>query len=158
MPLPNPSLSFSPFAILTAEEMNDLVENDQALSDGTALDIYNYQTDNANTVASFLDKNIKIQVGWGQMAGSGGSTISESVAFPENFTTVLGVLPGLTGVRGAVAANITELTTSYGAAAGYTVGASSITNTGFSVSMSRASGTFGATQYWGYSWIAWGMV
>lgn len=36
--LPTPSMSFSPFAILTAEEMNDLVENDQALAAGTGLD------------------------------------------------------------------------------------------------------------------------
>lgn len=37
MSLPNPSMSFSPFAILTADEMNDLVENDQALAAGTGL-------------------------------------------------------------------------------------------------------------------------
>ena len=37
MSLPNPSMSFSPFAILTAAEMNDLVENDQALAAGTGL-------------------------------------------------------------------------------------------------------------------------
>lgn len=38
MPLPNPSMSFSPFAILTAEEMNDLFENIEALQDGSAFD------------------------------------------------------------------------------------------------------------------------
>jgi len=37
MALPNPSMSFSPFAILTAEEMNDLVENIESLSTGTGL-------------------------------------------------------------------------------------------------------------------------
>lgn len=35
--LPNPSMSFSPFAILTAAELNDFVENDQALAAGTGL-------------------------------------------------------------------------------------------------------------------------
>jgi len=35
MALPNPSMAFIPFAILTADEMNDLVENDQALAAGT---------------------------------------------------------------------------------------------------------------------------
>lgn len=35
MALPNPSMSFSPFAILTAEEMNDLVENIESLASGT---------------------------------------------------------------------------------------------------------------------------
>lgn len=38
MSLPVPSMSFSPFAILTAEEMNDLVENIEALADGSGLD------------------------------------------------------------------------------------------------------------------------
>lgn len=38
MSLPNPNLSFSPFAILTAEELNDLVDNIEALADGSGLD------------------------------------------------------------------------------------------------------------------------
>lgn len=37
MGLPNPSMTFTPFDILTAQEMNDLVENDQALAAGTGL-------------------------------------------------------------------------------------------------------------------------
>ena len=36
MALPNPSMSFTPFDILTAAEMNDLVENIEALAAGTA--------------------------------------------------------------------------------------------------------------------------
>jgi hypothetical protein len=35
--LPNPGMAFSPFDILTAEEMNNLVENIEALADGTGL-------------------------------------------------------------------------------------------------------------------------
>lgn len=38
MSLPNPSMSFSPFAILTAEEMNDIVENIESISDGSGFD------------------------------------------------------------------------------------------------------------------------
>lgn len=38
MSLPNPSMSFSPFAILTAEEMNDIVENIESLSNGTGFE------------------------------------------------------------------------------------------------------------------------
>ena len=37
MSLPVPNMSFSPFAILTAEEMNDIVENIEALSAGNGL-------------------------------------------------------------------------------------------------------------------------
>lgn len=36
--LPNPSMSFSPFAILTAEELNDIVENIESLSDGSGIE------------------------------------------------------------------------------------------------------------------------
>lgn len=35
--LPNQNMSFSPFAILTAEEMNDLVENIESLADGSGI-------------------------------------------------------------------------------------------------------------------------
>lgn len=38
MPLPNPSMNFTPFDVLTAAELDDLVENDQALAAGTGLD------------------------------------------------------------------------------------------------------------------------
>lgn len=37
MSLPNPSMSFSPFAILTAEELNELVENIESLADGSGI-------------------------------------------------------------------------------------------------------------------------
>lgn len=37
MALPNPSMSFTPFDPLTAAQLNDFVENDQALSNGTAI-------------------------------------------------------------------------------------------------------------------------
>lgn len=44
MPLPNPSMSFSPFAILTAEEMNNIIENVEALQDWTAFDNDSFPT------------------------------------------------------------------------------------------------------------------
>lgn len=37
MALPNPAMTFSPFAILTAEEMNDISENIDALATGSGL-------------------------------------------------------------------------------------------------------------------------
>lgn len=37
MPIPNP-LVFTAFDVLTASEMNDLIENDEALADGSAID------------------------------------------------------------------------------------------------------------------------
>ena len=38
MALPNPSMAFTPFDILLAEELNDLVENIESLADGTGFD------------------------------------------------------------------------------------------------------------------------
>lgn len=35
--LPNQNMTFSPFAILTAEELNDLVENIESLADGSGI-------------------------------------------------------------------------------------------------------------------------
>ena len=67
MSLPNPSMSFSPFAILTAEEMNELAENDQALAAGTGLD------NNAVTTAKIADAgvtNAKLATGAGQPGGA----------------------------------------------------------------------------------------
>lgn len=38
MSLPNPGMSFTPFAVLPASELNDIVENIEALADGTGFD------------------------------------------------------------------------------------------------------------------------
>lgn len=73
--LPNPTMSFSPFAILTAEEMNDLVENIESLADGTGIgdgsvsysdinwptiispyDVYAYRSSALTTTASAITK------------------------------------------------------------------------------------------------------
>lgn len=37
MALPHPSMAFTPFDVLTADEMNDLVDNIEALADGSGL-------------------------------------------------------------------------------------------------------------------------
>lgn len=38
MPLPNPGMDFTPFDVLTAAELDDLVENIESLADGTGFD------------------------------------------------------------------------------------------------------------------------
>lgn len=38
MSLPNPSMSFTPFDVLPAEDLNDIVENIESLADGSGLD------------------------------------------------------------------------------------------------------------------------
>lgn len=52
--LPNPSMSFSPFAILTAEELNDMVDNIESLADGTGIGDGSIGTsDIANSAVTF---------------------------------------------------------------------------------------------------------
>jgi len=49
--LPNPGMSFSPFAILTAAELNDLVENIESLADGSGFDVGAIDTEDIATNA-----------------------------------------------------------------------------------------------------------
>lgn len=56
MALPNPSMAFIPFAILTADELNNFVENDQALAAGTGLNTNAVSGDKLATSAIKLGK------------------------------------------------------------------------------------------------------
>lgn len=168
MSLPNPSMAFFPFDPLPASQLNDMVENVEALADGSGLDddaitpaklaLVNYQTDNSNSIANVTNGDITIQVGWGQLVGNGTTNIAETVTFPVAFTTVLGVNPAMLGaVVTTPATTIGGLTTEYGGG-GFLVTASDITTTTFLISLGRAASTFSASVYHGYSWIAWGII
>lgn len=61
MSLPNPSMSFTPFDPLTASEMNDIVENVEALSDGSGL---------ATGTGSVGIANSKLKTGAGEPGGA----------------------------------------------------------------------------------------
>jgi hypothetical protein len=110
MALPNPSMSFTPFDILTAEEMNDLVENIEALAAGTGLN-----TDAITTVKiddgavtnpkidwTTLTQNIiqhdgyvvigSLQMAWGQSAASSTGT---TITFPRAFLAAPVVMTNL---------------------------------------------------------------
>jgi hypothetical protein len=79
MPLPNPAMSFSPFAILTAEEMNNLVENIEALQDGSALD--------SNTIdAAFLLNATILNTKFSTTAGQLGGALTTWSPILTNFT------------------------------------------------------------------------
>lgn len=62
MSLPNPGMTFTPFDPLTAAEMNDLVENIEALAAGTGLDTNAVGASKLATSAIFL--------GYSQITGS----------------------------------------------------------------------------------------
>lgn len=118
----------------------------------------NYQTKNSNTFASVLGSPLKVQYGWGQINGTGATTVAETVTFPEAFTTVLGVSLTCLGAKvGSDATSITDLTASWGVAATL-ANANSITTSGFSAMLAKNDSTAIAVgTRAGYSWVAWGI-
>lgn len=105
--LPNPTMSFSPFAILTAEEMNDLVENIESLATGTgqgdgsikypAIDYANFPTKTStinfgygtSVVAYRLGNVVMLTMSSTSTSGipTGGMNVTESL--PSEFRPVV---------------------------------------------------------------------
>lgn len=79
--LPNTGMSFTPFDILTAAEMNELVENIEALSDGTGIATNAIEADKLDTNAILL--------GYAQITSN-----------PSNFNSNSPVI--ITGLTGSV--------------------------------------------------------
>lgn len=123
------------------------------------LSLVNYQTDNSNTIASFTDGNITFQCGWGQQVGDNVNTYFEvGVTLPVAFTTILGVSAAALPVKTSAATSITDFNVDYTTVMANALVAAPITNSGFNILMQRASGAFSNTTYYGYSWIAWGIL
>jgi hypothetical protein len=169
-------MSFTPFDPLPASDLNDMVENIEALAAGTGLDnsavigakIANYripyQTDNNGSIASATGTAIIVQAGWGQMTGAGANTMNETVTFPAAFTTILGVVCTPIGAKAVSnAATITELVSAAGGPQDWGTLAYSFSTTGFSVEMNRhvqsggANTNFTSGTRYAYSWFAWGL-
>lgn len=115
------------------------------------------QTDNSNSIASATTAGLIIQQGWIQIIGDGTGTIEDTVTFPTAFTTVMGVMIGLAGVKASVASSVTDLTTAMAGGVGWSAASSSVTTTNFLLTIARNTGNFTATSYYGASWIAWGV-
>lgn len=115
------------------------------------------QTDNSNSITSALTAAVYVQVGWGQVVGGGAATLTDSVTFPTSFSTVLGVAIAPLGISTPSAAtDITGLTQSTSTTSGLVVATKSITTSGFTADLGRSTGTFSSSNFYGYSWIAWG--
>jgi hypothetical protein len=112
-----------------------------------------FQLDTTNST----QENVIMQAGWGWKIGDGTNSIAETVTFPTAITTVLTVIPGLLGTLGSDPAAIGDLTSGLPGAIGWSVSADDIATTGFTVTMSRNTGTFSAGTRYGYSWIAFGV-
>ena len=149
-----------------ADLPNDTVTTD-SIADGAVTGakidpalLYNYQTDNSNTIQNVLNGRLKVQVGWGQAVGNNTGLFSSDVVFPETFTVVLGAQVGFLGIRNSTpASDITGLSgTLASSSTGYNINVSAVSTTGLTASFNRSAGTFANNIYWGYSWIAWGIV
>lgn len=93
MALPNPSMSFSPFAILTAEELNDIVENIESLADGTGFNSGAIPTDALADKAVTSDKIDFATLPYGRIyystvGSGGGQTFGAGTYVMMNFNTL----------------------------------------------------------------------
>jgi hypothetical protein len=120
----------------------------------------NTQTDNSNSISSVANNAIKLQMGWAQETGNNTSSFTAAVSFPVAFTTVLGVVCQLNNVKGGGAASsITDLDADYNTSGiVFAISSGDVTNSGFTANLSRSSGSYSSSTYYGFSWIAWGIV
>lgn len=176
MALPNPGMTFTPFDILTAEEMNNLVENIESLATGTALDDSSVTTNkiaNANVTSAKLATNflkgrfqanttnsdvsgLTIQQGWGFLSGSGTQASGEAVTLPTAFTSTnylvfVTPLGFKIGSDPSSQADVSAAPSIHG-------NANIASASSFNVYLFDVSTSMGTTTRFAYSWLAIGTV
>lgn len=125
----------------TANIADDAVTPPKA---GDLAKLVNRQNDTTNTVVT----DQLVQTGWGQIAGTGASYVSEAITFPVAFDSAPIVLVGNIGSKAtSQAANIGD----FGVVYGFSTGTINVTTTGFTVGV---YGTPASGSYYGYTWIA----
>lgn len=163
MALPNPGMDAVPFTPLTAEFLDDMIENIQSLSSGTGLDdssvigakIASYRVRRQDNTTNSNETAALIQTGWGVMATVAATTAySETVTFPTAYTDK----PIVVCSGGGDA--LTAAGTAYGTGANivssdWAAKAISITNTTFVPYLKTSS--VGANGNVWYQWIAIGV-
>lgn len=117
-----------------------------------------FQTKNSGSFANVTAENVIWQAGWGQTVGDGvNSYIETTVTFPVTFDTLYGVNASLLPVKTSAPADITAFDVDYTTVMASASVAAPISTSGCNILLQRASGSFSATTYYGYSWIAWGI-
>ena len=113
------------------------------------------QTDDSNSIASATTAGLIVQYGWGQIVGNATTNLTDTVTFPTAFTTIMGfTVCHVGGKTGSAATSITDLNVSASTTAYAAAGVLTTTTAG--VTLSRGT-SYGATSYYGYTWIAWGV-
>ena len=175
MALPNPGMDAVPFTPLTAEFLDDMIENIESLSDGTGFEngaiTTNTLADNGVTgskvdFGTFIARqydttnsnpnNVKIQYGWGRIAGAAATNISESVTFPTPYTSLPVVLVTAGGgvTTGGGSGAYPGTSTSY--MDNMQAGANNESTTGFQVTITRQGANFTVGHTLFYTWVAFG--
>lgn len=154
--------SFQPGQKIQSALLN---ENFEGLADGSLIEpkaispdkvaLFHYQTHNGGSVANVLDASIKVQRGWKQVEGNGTTSISDTVTFPEEFTTILGFIAFQGPAKTSIGSSITDLNVAAGAGAVARGGV--ITTAQANVIMTRTS-NYSVGSYYSYSWEAWGII
>jgi hypothetical protein len=162
--LPNPSMSFSPFAILTAQELNDLVENIESTATGVGIGdgaitsvklIESFfrgrlQLNTTNSIATGL----VVQAGWGSIQLNSTPSATKAVTFPRAYTSAPIVLVGSAGEVTADGNSYTSTSSSrLTLAQGF-----GISTTGFTAAVQRTNDTNGNGRWQYFTWIAIGVV
>lgn len=171
--LPHPALSFSPFAILTAEEMNDLAENIESLADGTGIGDGSVTTNTLAQSAVTSEKlaeaffrgrfqtptadsqatGLTFQMGWNYVVGTG-SSAAKAITFPQAFSSSPIVIVNTIGAV-ATASGTPDDPNDFTSRVDQNCAGEDITTTGFNASFSA---TTSSSFNYGFSWIAIGTV
>lgn len=115
------------------------------------------QDDNNDSITDSAVTGLTVQFGWGQRVGNGTASMSEAVTFDDAFSSAPIVIIGQLGAKSTTAATAIGGISSPDSVSGNNL-AGDITTTGFNVFFRKPSGTYSATNYYGYSWIAFGVA
>lgn len=162
MPLPNTGMSFTPFDPLAASELNDLVENIEALAAGTGLN--NASVPSTALVEGYLrlrrrdittdsaPTGYTEQVGWAFINGDGGSTVTTTVTFPVAFSAV--PVPFISYIGAKADPDPTTISQFSSGASGFYAHCGGVSTTGFTAAIIArdSGGTTAAGTNYGFSW------
>ena len=160
MPLPNPTMVFTPFDTLPASDLNKIVANVNSLAAGTGLNdgavtgnkILNYKVQVKQKTVSTTVNNAVIQNGWDFVPGASANSITKSFTFPVAFNSIPVIQVGGLGEKSDT--DPTDIGQMTGIAGSFVqvVGAST---TGFTVAVvQRDTANLIPSIRYGFSWIA----
>jgi hypothetical protein len=99
-----------------------------------------------------------IVTGWGYVLGNGTKAVGEPLDFGLTFSEAPIVLINILGTSGTLPSSISDFSGFWDGGTVATAAPMDISTTGCLVNLARNADTFGTSSYYGYSWIAIGIV